>query len=131
MSTDPSRTQIRCDDRPLGPYVIDFKMIPDILNSEEGVVDFSIDVAKLETLILHANNALASLRHRMFIDAVCGPCKVCENTRMAIEEVNGREMSVNCPRCHPRIVAANAAIKRGDPPPRTVVRPASREKKHR
>lgn len=101
-------------DKPLGPYV-GLMEISEPSGSGEYNLAYKgeVDIRLLMVLRQHIDNAIDALLHRQLVDAVCGDCEVCKNTRMATEERHGRPWSIHCPVCHPKILAHEEILSKG------------------
>lgn len=110
-----SARSLSAEARGIGEYVADFRLF-DHSDHEAEPLAFSLDLRGLETLRTHIDVAMDRLRERQLSDAVCGPCELCDNTRMIVTERHGSPWNEHCPTCRPRLDAANAALKAGRPP---------------
>lgn len=112
---DARRVNLSLEDRPIGEYVIDATMwFRDALDQDPE--RFVITFENAFTLRQHLDNAIDSLANRRTIDALCGSCDLCGNTRMVHPLRYGRPVAEHCPTCHPKIEAAKIAFKNGTPP---------------
>lgn len=109
------RHSLSADDRPLGEYVVDFRLFDHSTHTAEPL-EFSLDIRAVESLRVHLDNALDSLHERLLRDAVCGPCEECGNTRMVHPLRHGRPSAEHCPTCWPKWTAARVAMSEGRPP---------------
>lgn len=103
--------QMTAEATPIGPYTVRVYGCEEILNSEETRFEYEIAVKKAEDLITKLQLAVSSIKHRQLVDAVCGNCKLCENTRMVSEKrPNGQSNWIeHCPKCKPKIQKARAS----------------------
>lgn len=107
-----SHLHIRLEERGLGPYTARVEVLDDILAKDPAVAG-EVSLRDLYTLRLHIDNAIAGLEHRHMVDAVCGPCALCDNTRMELVERHGRMTQVHCSVCKPLIDAAEDLMRTG------------------
>lgn len=107
MSDD--RRHVNLEDRPVGEYVADVKVY-DVL-APDVETTFTLTLDDLYALQLHTGNAIRSLQERQTLDALCGDCLQCGNTRMVHVERGGRtDWTEHCPKCWPKIEAWRARV---------------------
>lgn len=89
----------------IGPYLARIRGWEDVTDTST-YFEYEVDLRVLRALRTLIDNAIERLTERQTKDAVCGDCKVCKNHRMVTVERHGNPWREYCPKCHPKLEAA-------------------------
>lgn len=107
MTTSPPTTHLSIEETLIGPYVARVRVFP-LDNDHRGTLaaEYEVSLRTLYSLRTHIDNAIDGLEHRRLVDAVCGDCSQCHNTRMVNVTRGGRDdWRDHCPVCRPKLLA--------------------------
>lgn len=71
--------------------------------------EFPMRDVDVPNFIRNLQASYETVQRRRLVDAICGDCSMCGNTRMVTEKKkNGYDSIEHCPRCTPKIAHASA-----------------------